>query len=243
MSNFTITIIDTPTLNIESLVIKLSNRSLTLALGCIYRAPSTDFESDSKLFDIISNLANDYTNLLIFGDFNMPDLSWPLATLVSSNPSYQLLLDVLNDSHLCQLVTQPTRYRVNQQPSVLDLIISSSPDLLSNLEFTSPIGKSDHVTIMANLQVSFPTHNRIISFTRSITNYRMLENDLVETNWEALLMHDTVEENWEVFKSHLLELSRQNSVSRTFTRSAKKPWINHQILQMVRRKKILWKTY
>ncbi|KAJ3662053.1 hypothetical protein Zmor_006420 [Zophobas morio] len=243
MSNFTITIIDTPTLNIESLVIKLSNRSLTLALGCIYRAPSTDFVSDSKLFDIISNLANDYTNLLIFGDFNMPDLSWPLATLVSSNPSYQLLLDVLNDSHLCQLVTQPTRYRVNQQPSVLDLIISSSPDLLSNLEFTSPIGKSDHVTIMANLQVSFPTHNRIISFTRSITNYRMLENDLVETNWEALLMHDTVEENWEVFKSHLLELSSQNSVSRTFTRSAKKPWINHQILQMVRRKKILWKTY
>ncbi|KAJ3646502.1 hypothetical protein Zmor_024087 [Zophobas morio] len=95
MFNFTITIIDTPTLNIEFLVIKLSNRSFTLALGCIYRAPSTDFESDSKLFDIISNLANDYTNLLIFGDFNMPDLSWPLTTLVSSNPSYWLLLDVL----------------------------------------------------------------------------------------------------------------------------------------------------
>ncbi|KAJ3644259.1 hypothetical protein Zmor_026925 [Zophobas morio] len=97
---------------------------------------------------------------------------------------------------------------------------------------------------MANLQVSLLTQKRIISFTRSITNYyRLLENDFLETNWEALLMHDTVEENWEVFKSHLLELSRQNSVSRTFTRSAKKPWRNHQILQMVRRKKILWKTY
>ena len=131
MFNFTKTIIDTPTLNIESLVIKLSKSSLTLAVSCIYRAPSTDFGSDSKLFDIISDLVNDYTDLLIFGDFNMNDLRSSLTTLVPSNPFYQLLLDLLNDSHLCQLVSKPAR-----------------PALYFFL-FTSPIGKSDHVTIVA----------------------------------------------------------------------------------------------
>ena len=37
-----------------------------------------------------------------------------------------------------------TRFRVNQQPSVLDLIMSNEEDMVVNLEYLSPLGASDH---------------------------------------------------------------------------------------------------
>ena len=72
--------------------------------------------------------------------------------------------------------------------------------------------------IVANLQVSLHTQTRIISFTRSITNYLLLENDLVETKWEVLLMHDTIEEHWEVFKSYLHELPKNHGETTRYYR-------------------------
>ena len=37
-----------------------------------------------------------------------------------------------------------TRCRLNQRPSVLDLIISNEEDMVECLEYLSPLGASDH---------------------------------------------------------------------------------------------------
>ena len=50
-----------------------------------------------------------------------------------------------------------TRFRVNQQPSVLDLIMSNEEDMVVDLEFLSPLGASDHkvLTFQFNCYCSY----------------------------------------------------------------------------------------
>ncbi len=51
------------------------------------------------------------------------------------------------DNFLTQWVEENMRYRGNDEPSRLDLIITREPDIIEALKYGSPIGKSDHVLI------------------------------------------------------------------------------------------------
>ncbi|RZC27634.1 hypothetical protein BDFB_007687 [Asbolus verrucosus] len=59
---------------------------------------------------------------------------------IKNSASSQLLVNLL-------LVSEPTRYRLGQQPSVLNLIITSDKTSLTNLKFSDPIGYSDHLVL------------------------------------------------------------------------------------------------
>ena len=64
----------------------------------------------------------------IAGDMNVPDIDWDTSS-VNDNPQYvatvnQKFLHLLDDHGLSQFVTFSTR-----QESVLDLVITSHPDL------------------------------------------------------------------------------------------------------------------
>ena len=50
-----------------------------------------------------------------------------------------------------QHVDKPTRQRGDDEPSILDLVISR--EYLSKLEYLSPLGKSDHAIIKLECEV------------------------------------------------------------------------------------------
>jgi hypothetical protein len=88
--------------------------ALFLVLGCVYRPPSSSISDDKILIDFIKGLADTSQKIFIFGDFNMPDLLWPLDSSGPFSNSSQLMADLIINSHLCQLVSEPTRFRLNQ---------------------------------------------------------------------------------------------------------------------------------
>ena len=90
----------------DSLFLKFAE----LFLGCVYRRPLSIFIHYRTLFQNISELADNNDKLLVFGDFSMPDVVWPLNTSHVCGASFQLLVDLLLSSHLNQLVTEPIRY-------------------------------------------------------------------------------------------------------------------------------------
>jgi len=78
---------------------------------------------------------------LIVGDFNFEDINWNKwegHTVASNN-----FLHTIQGHFLIQHVTFPTRARGVNEPSLLDLIISKD-DFIDNIEYLSPLGKSDH---------------------------------------------------------------------------------------------------
>jgi len=70
--------------------------------------------------------------VIIDGDFNYTSINWKLPTHIS-NSSGQCLVDVLEDFHLQQLVTEPTHFTFNSS-SVFDLVCSSHPSVIDSIE-------------------------------------------------------------------------------------------------------------
>ena len=52
----------------------------------------------------------------------------------------------------------PTRHRINNQSSILDLVFSSNPDAITNIESPAPLGKSDHLMIYLTLDLNTYTN-------------------------------------------------------------------------------------
>jgi len=50
-------------------------------------------------------------------------------------------------------VSEHTRFRANQVPSSLDWVITDDPNILEELQYDVPLGKSDHVCLKR--QMSF----------------------------------------------------------------------------------------
>ena len=120
----------------------------------MYRSPTSSQENDRELFSLISYLNVKFSDhLVLVGDFNYSSIDWQRWT-GSGNPmnSDEKFIDVLQKNSLHQHITTPTRQRGDDEPHVLDLVITSD-DIVSTLEYQSPLGKSDHSVISFECQV------------------------------------------------------------------------------------------
>jgi hypothetical protein len=153
------------------------------------------------------------------------------------------MADLIINSHLCQLVSEPTRFRLNQTPSTLDLIISSDDNSLTNLKHLSPIGISDHVTLGIELQIYSCPRLKTVSFERTVVEWAAVNQHLSVVDWNLLLSNTSMTHNWKVFKTTLQDTIAQHTTRVTFKRSSKKPWIDSKILKLIRKKRSLWRTF
>ena len=73
----------------------------TLLVGLVYRSPSSTELNSSKLLDIIHtiSLQQSFNQLLLIGDFNLPDIEWVNHYCSSSPTSFSAkFLDAMQDS-------------------------------------------------------------------------------------------------------------------------------------------------
>ncbi len=131
-----------------------SNKINPLLIGCIYRSPNCTVDNELNLFRLLNEISNlRSTQIIIAGDFNYPEIDWnnwqtPNEGLVHGSGAF---IECLRDSFFYQHVTQPTRGRQNNEPHILDLIITRTEDELSDLEYESPLGMSDHSVLRFNV--------------------------------------------------------------------------------------------
>ena len=133
-----------PNNELEITTVKL-NLHKPIIISCIYIPPCP---SESYMNDIISNLthivqSNSSTDIIIIGDFNLPDIYW--GSLSTTSPASRAFCDFVFDNSLTQLIDQPTHIKGN----ILDIILSNSNDLVTNLSIASDNSciSSDHFAI------------------------------------------------------------------------------------------------
>ena len=110
--------------------------------GCVYLSPNSSTENQNLLLDNIQWAKNNFSESVIVGDFNAPDISW--STQIATSEFGKNLVDRIDSCGYEQLVAEPTRFRSNQNPSLLDLIFSTDPECIQDLVVSHPFGKSDH---------------------------------------------------------------------------------------------------
>ena len=131
-----------------------------LFIGSIYRAPNCAVEPLECLDQTLSRLtAKSLPNIVLTGDFNLPDIVWDEEDGYSlkSSPTYGTsvnakLLDIINDHSMFQHVKQSTR-----KGNILDLVLTTNPNLVKNVQIVD--GMSDHDAVIVDITLK-PSINR-----------------------------------------------------------------------------------
>ena len=127
----------------------LTPKPIIISLVYIPPPPTISYLS---LFDYLASVAVN-KDLILLGDFNSPDIVWP--SLSSDSHSSLMLCDFAFDNSLLQLVHESTHEKGN----ILDLVFTSCPACISNIEVHSNIYpllvSSDHYPITFLLPVVF----------------------------------------------------------------------------------------
>lgn len=91
-----------------------------ILLGAIYRPPIQNPANDAELLQKICNASAVSDAIIIAGDFNMPSINWPITEILNNNTPEALLSALVCDTNLHKIVTNPTRYRHENIPYMLE---------------------------------------------------------------------------------------------------------------------------
>ena len=221
-----------------------------LIVGVVYRAPSSDDINNKKLISAISDIENysDCEHHLIMGDFNVPNVDW--NDFSCSNVRSSFALDFINatlDSYLTQHVLQPTRHVPGQNPSILDLVFTSDPNSISQIEHHSPLGSSDHECIFFGIEgfsKQYIKTSNVPKLNYMKGDYLSLNAELNEVDWDTLMCHDSIDVNWNLFKNTVLNASTEY-IPKVIKRPTcnKPPWWSPHIGRAIKEKQKFYSHY
>lgn len=176
---------------------------------------------------------------MILGDFNFPDVRWFDGLPDGSKKVEEDLAEALNDTNLVQLVNQPTRFRAQQAPSLLDLVFTNEPDATTLLTYLPPIGSSDHVTISLQLQCLLRRQPPPTTRSRRVRYFNLDYDRVVQVI--APPTHEFLTTDNPSIHDTLLSISPPEK--KPSVRYSGKPWISRHIRQDIKRKRRLWYAY
>ncbi len=222
----------------EQLWVKIGDE---LLMGCLYRSPNSTAENNVLLNTVIRDRAVHASHLLLCGDYNYRNIDWESMSTTAADDEAAEFLAAVQDVYLYQHVTEPTRCRGQDQPSVLDLLLTPEEGMVTDVVYGAPLGRSDHCTLTFTYNgytpdpaVPQPKH----MYDRG--NYAQMERDL-DVDWDTVFMDcpDDPNRQYELFTSRLSESAESNIPLKT-RRTAGKPHVGRELKAAIRSKDRAW---
>ena len=210
-------------------------------------APSTrlDFLAQSVLALYRRNKKS-HPHIIIAGDFNFSDINWksepPMPTNPATGSDMNTLLDFIEDNALTQHVTEPTRPVSLKTP---DLVLSSTPTLISDVSVVPGMSDHDIVTFTINTnprKTSEPPHK---VYRYKSANMDGLHKDMTDAQEDFLNKCQTrsVDENWTLFKTSIHKAMDTNIPYKITKAKPQVPWMTRPLkCQMRKMDKLLKKA-
>ena len=162
-------------------------------------------------------------DIILTGDFNADKSTnitagKAMETFLNSNPVYQHVL-------------KPTRI-VDGHKSKLDLLITSSKDLIKDTDVVSPVYESDHSTVIATLH--FKT-TRTRCYTRTMWSYKNANfddyrNELRNSNLDDCIKGEDIDKDCEDWTDLFLKITSKVIPNKIVTvRPSDKSWYNNHL--------------
>lgn len=221
---------------VEMLVVEVGdcNKDGTL-LGLCYKPPNASEEYEQLMFTAIQNISS--KSLILMGDFNYPNINWEQ---LSSDRSGELFLALVQDCFLFQHVRMPTRGN-----NILDLILSTEEGMIEDVSVEEPLNTSDHNLIFFKaITKTISTHTKqekIFDFNKA--NYKLINNEIKNIDWNIMFAGLGTEEMWEQFTSTINSIINKHVPVKSQNKKENKPWFNRTI-KLAREKKVkAWKKY
>ena len=158
---------------------------------CVYRSTALSDAQNNLLLTELNKLPiNDESELIIVGDFNLPDVNWFSGNLkVCSDTTDRNLLIQLKFMDLFvqkgltwHIKDQITRRRLVKgclQESTLDQFLTSNEHMIEKLELSAPLGRSDHLAMNATFTLANNMQLLLSEFGQSVISKKL-------TLWERI---------------------------------------------------------
>ena len=153
---------------------------------CLYLSPDNAKNVD-VVVSLLKILQKLYTanNFYVLGDFNFSSIDWKNPHLSLQKPCAKKFINFLNNNNLSQLVSSPT----HELGNVLDLILTSSPTNVLNVNVREPFTQScDHFMVEASLNLPISSGNSTKekrNFHRA--NYPDINSFLSSFHWKSII--------------------------------------------------------
>lgn len=220
-----------------------------LLVGNVYRSPNSEKGNNDKLNQLLCDITENRTHVLVTGDFNHPEIDWQTMTTPSSMDQKHVaavFLETVRDTFLFQHVTEPTHYRGDNTPNVLDLVFSNEEAMIRNLSHCAPLGKSHHQVLCFDFVCSLTSQG-----TRE-AKYNYMKGDFVKlrayVSGQDLLSQiqgKSVSDAWSCFKETLdagiaqfIPRSRNGNPNKP----KKPPW-GYRAMAILKKKRLTYQRY
>ena len=173
-------------------------KDVKLLIGVVYRPPGLLPMQNQNLVNLLhktrSYSKSEYT--IVVGDFNYPSIDWERF---SFGPSCDQFVDAVLDLNLTQHVLQPTR-----NDAILDLVFSSDPEVVSNVDILEPLGNSDHNMVLCDLNLPNSLTHKTAKKSRNYrkANWELFQENLAMVDWEKVFSSGEPETVDKVFSNH-----------------------------------------
>ena len=190
----------TPALQIEdTLFCSLQlNKSDRCMVAVIYRPPTSSTTRDDLLSQALNLVMNlNFSHLLILGDFNLPALT-DIPFTTTNNPLAATLRRLLDTGLLHNHVHSPTRFRSNNTPSILDLVLTNEDMMVEDVDFLAPLGASDHVCLSFDYVCHTTSNTASLNKVIKTVDYDTLAELAANHDWNFLTTLPT-DQAWDNF--------------------------------------------
>lgn len=226
------------TSHLEQIWVSVKVQGKHMCLGSLYRPPDANLSHCiNDLEAAVTSFLPNYNCVLFGGDLNV-DFSNNL------NNGYNIASRFLTKYGLYQVINSATRVTDNSQ-SLLDIIVTSSRDIVKTSDVIRMDNISDHCLVNCTLKInktrpkiSFRTYRDFSEF-----NFDYFINDLFTIDWDYLYTLTDVNTMVNFFNKNVTAVFNIHAPVKTsrFTKSLN-PWITDNIKLMIKlRKKALSK--
>ena len=138
---------------------------------------------------------------------NWEDMSCPDQELTSLNHQF---IECIRDCFFFQHVAEPTRQRGTDNPSTLDLIFTNEENMIENLVYEAPLGKSHHAVLHFTFICQLPSAPPSIKVQYEKGNYTKLNEVLSRVDWisEFSQYPNDVEKQWSFSRINMKKLNK-----------------------------------
>ena len=222
--------------SLEFLAISVSSPFGQFVVSVLYRPPSSPVSFFDNLSLVLEDLCTPlYSHFFIFGDFNV-DVSVP-------DYLCNYLYNVANLHALAIIPTGHTRV-TSSCATTIDLMLTTSPELVKNCQTIPPIGTSDHNGIIS--VVSLLTHTVAPQPSRKIWRYShanfSLANELLSNiNPSHILVDGDPSTSWNNWCNAFLDVMHKSIPNASLPSRRNLPWLSKRIIQLMRKRNTLFR--
>jgi hypothetical protein len=160
--------------HIEILTVEVNmHRQQKIAIITVYNPPKhANLVGARQLHETLTAVRrNGFENICLMGDFNLPNLDINTGIPTSPTHSCELFYDIFQDFGLVHVLESPTHKLGNR----LDLIVTTCPELFSNITIEADSYPSDHFLIKFSLDSVISCKKA----TRYVFNFK-------KANWQGV---------------------------------------------------------